>query len=217
MKIETDDLIPLQNDETPPPPKKRARRSDAKANRQLILQTAQRLFAEKGLDNVAMMAIAEAAGVGQGTLYRAFANKGELCVALMDEDLQVFQEKTLILFRELSQETALVQLKQFLIQVIDFLDNHATLMCEAQNHQLLGEELSPTGLHTWFHQTVGLILNRAKAKGEISEEIDVIFATNAILSTLSPTIFVHYRQTLDLSIEKIQSDLWRWVVKGLAV
>jgi len=37
-----------------------------------------------------MQEIARAAGVGQGTLYRRFANKGQLCMALVDTQMSDF-------------------------------------------------------------------------------------------------------------------------------
>lgn len=68
-----------------------AERADAARNRQRVLSAAARLFAERGVDHVSMDAVAEAAGVGKGTVFRRFGDKAGLAAALLDErerDLQ---------------------------------------------------------------------------------------------------------------------------------
>lgn len=215
MSLAKNDLLPLHSDESEGQPPKRARRADAVANRELILQTAETLFAAQGVENVKMMAIAEAAGIGQGTLYRAFANKGELCLALMDEDLRAFQEAMLILFRERHAQPALGLLEQFLDRLIHFLDSHAALMCEAQNYQLFSDEIGYTGLHVWFHQTVGLILQRALNEGHIRAECDVAYATDAILAPLNPMLFTHHRRNLGMEVTQISRELRKLVLQGI--
>lgn len=50
-----------------------------------ILQTALRLFSEKGYHNVSMHDIAKEAEFGMGTLYKYFNNKEELYKALINE------------------------------------------------------------------------------------------------------------------------------------
>lgn len=59
-------------------------RSDARRNRQRILDAARVLFAEHGLD-VSMEEIAGRAGVGVGTAYRRFANRDALIDALFED------------------------------------------------------------------------------------------------------------------------------------
>src|SRR3954453_10780945 len=61
----------------------RSERRDSIENRQRILATARRLFAEQGADETSMNQLAQAAGVGPGTLYRHFAHKGVLYAALL--------------------------------------------------------------------------------------------------------------------------------------
>jgi AcrR family transcriptional regulator len=58
----------------------RALRADARRNRERLLEAAQRLFRERGLE-VSVAEIAEAAGVGRGTLFRNFASKEDLIEA----------------------------------------------------------------------------------------------------------------------------------------
>src|SRR5262245_37310503 len=133
MKFETGDVIPLQVPESYLFPK-RPKRADAVANRELILSTAQHLFTEQGVAPICMATIAEAAGVGKGTLYRCFANKGELCLALMDKDMRLFQDKILQLFRDKFEQPALVKFDLFLDQLVYFMDFHAPLLREVELH-----------------------------------------------------------------------------------
>ncbi len=65
----------------------RRERRDTVEHRQRILDAARALFATKGVDTTSMHEIARSAGVGQGTLYRRYADKGELCGALLSESL----------------------------------------------------------------------------------------------------------------------------------
>jgi AcrR family transcriptional regulator len=62
-------------------------RRDAERNRQLILEAARRLFAERGLD-VSMDQIARSAAVGVGTVYRRFPDKAVLIDALFEDRLE---------------------------------------------------------------------------------------------------------------------------------
>ncbi len=58
----------------------------AAGNRQAILRSARRLFAEQGF-LVPLTAIAREAGVGQGVLYRHFPTRMALALAVFDENL----------------------------------------------------------------------------------------------------------------------------------
>ena len=64
--------------------KPRALRRDAARNRERLLAAARELFADQGFE-VTLDDVARHAGVGVGTAYRRFANKGELLDALFAE------------------------------------------------------------------------------------------------------------------------------------
>lgn len=67
-------------------------RADAARNRLRVLAAAERLFARRGVAGVTMDEVAAEAGVGKGTLYRRFGDKGGLAVALLDERERELQQ-----------------------------------------------------------------------------------------------------------------------------
>ncbi|MGG6312758.1 TetR/AcrR family transcriptional regulator [Paenibacillus macerans] len=56
--------------------------------RERILEAAQQLFREFGLEGVSMYMIAKTAGIGQGSLYRRYADIGEICSDLLKENTE---------------------------------------------------------------------------------------------------------------------------------
>jgi AcrR family transcriptional regulator len=62
-------------------------RADAERNRRRILDAARDVFASDGL-GVGVDAIARAAGVGVGTLYRRFPTKEELLRAVVEDGVE---------------------------------------------------------------------------------------------------------------------------------
>jgi AcrR family transcriptional regulator len=67
-------------------------RADAVRNREKVLAAAERLFAELGPCSVSMDAVAAAAGVGKGTLFRHFGDRAGLVQAVLSERERRFQE-----------------------------------------------------------------------------------------------------------------------------
>src|SRR6476646_653324 len=67
-------------------------RADAARNRERILCAARRLFDERGAGCVSMDDVAEAAGVGKGTLFRRCGSRASLAAAVLSERERSFQE-----------------------------------------------------------------------------------------------------------------------------
>lgn len=66
-------------------------RADAARNRARLLEAAGRLVAERGADAVTMEAVAAAACVGKGTVFRRFGDRTGLLTALLDHSEKKFQ------------------------------------------------------------------------------------------------------------------------------
>ncbi|MFC3799981.1 TetR/AcrR family transcriptional regulator [Cohnella sp. GCM10012308] len=98
------------------------KRSDAAENCRLILQAAKKLFAEQGVQTVSMHQIAKTAGVGQGTLYRCYAHKGDLCAAIAEQvgmDTVKQLEAFLLNHKDLPASERIGGVLQYIIQFID--------------------------------------------------------------------------------------------------
>ncbi|RAY14110.1 TetR/AcrR family transcriptional regulator [Actinomadura craniellae] len=72
---------------SPAPGAAPAGRVDARRNREIVLRTAKRVFAEEGLE-VSLGQIAQRAGVGAGTVYRHFPSKEILIEAVLAEHIE---------------------------------------------------------------------------------------------------------------------------------
>lgn len=150
-------------------PNARPSRADALKNRELLLRTAQRLFAENGVEAVSMSAVAEGAGVGKGTLYRHFPNKGELIQELLDEDQRTLQNTTLAHLRE--QGDPLDNLIWFLHEAMAFIERHEEILLGSEQ---VGEALAHPA-HLWWHRTIRGLLRQINPSLDADYTADVLY------------------------------------------
>ena len=195
----------------------RTERRDAAENRLRILQVARMLFAERGVAAVNMADIALAAGVGKGTLYRRFANKGELCFALMDEHLTGFQNEMLAQMQQMSLAgiPKLQQLSIFLMALVHFTEEHVPLLCEVQQislQQVAGQNLQLP--HFWQYMTIQGLLEAANIAGEFPPGLDISLLADTLLAPLSADFYRFLRQVRGFSPEQIGMGLQN-IVLGL--
>ncbi|MGW7426748.1 TetR/AcrR family transcriptional regulator [Streptomyces sp. NPDC054813] len=74
-----------------PAPEEPCLRADAARNRARLLEAAARLIAEHGVAGVTMEAVAAAAEVGKGTVFRRFGDRTGLLMALLDHSSRQLQ------------------------------------------------------------------------------------------------------------------------------
>lgn len=186
MKRDMVSLNLIQN----PPNEARPERRDAAENRQLILETAARLFAARGVQDVCMAEIAKEAGIGKGTLYRRFSNKGELCLSLLDGDYQLFQNQQLAHFQEQIQMqlSPTEQLIGFLTQLLHFIFDHVDLLNEIEQVGLDDDRVDVNIPHWWNHLTIRSLLQLAVNHGEVSPDADLEYIASALLAPLDSRI-----------------------------
>lgn len=149
----------------------RPTRADAVKNRDLLLKTAAQLFEIHDASVVTMSTIAQAAGVGKGTLYRHFASKTDLCHALLDEDQRELQNRTLLRLR--NQNPPLEDLAWYLEQVVDFVIKHMPLLSVVG--ETSGESALAHQAHIWWRQTIRGLLGRSGIAGDLDYMADTLY------------------------------------------
>lgn len=191
-------------------------RCDAAQNRRRILEVAKDLLTEGKLGDTSMQEIARAAKVGQGTLYRRFADKGELCEALFADDLEVFREAADAYLREHALDrSALARLKWLLAAKIRFVDAHLPLFLAS--HEVAGSKRYDNfkkSHHLWNVERVTELLNEAQAHGE-ADIHDVAFATDAILASFSAPLLAYQRRALGYSLGRVIAGVTEVFIRGL--
>ena len=177
-------------------------RADAIKNRALLLATAKRLFAQQKVADVTMSAVADAAGVGKGTLYRHFDNKFELSVALLDEDQRDLQERTLCRMRDNGNNMA--TLKWFIAEVLLFTERNSELLCvSAGENGPVGSLAHPA--HWWWRQTVrGLV-------AQINTACNADYVADAIFILLDVHTVYYLRQERGYSLEQVTTNMQNMV------
>jgi AcrR family transcriptional regulator len=196
-----------------PPPERR----DAAEHRQHILVVARRLFAERGVDEVSMQQIARAAGVGQGTLYRRYTHKGELCMALLGENVARVGEELREYLASCGPSTpARAQLDYVLSRHVAFNEENAPLlsaMIEAScGHRRAAQYDNP--IYLALHGTVETLLQRAVARGELPP-LDTVYVTDAILAALAIDLYIHQRTRQGFTPERIMAAIRQLYIDGL--
>ena len=118
----------------------RHERKDAMENRQLILQTAHQLFDIHGVQSVSMHQIAKTAGIGQATLYRKYAHKGDLCFDMLDHYAKQFIEQIAQFLDQHQGDDPLRRLSGLMDFWIDAIEEKADLIAELASHMNLNCE-----------------------------------------------------------------------------
>ena len=185
-------------------PSGRGERRDAARNRRLILDTARMLFGERGVTCVTMEEIARASGVGKGTLYRRFPNKGFLCQALLDEPTRRLQQQTLEVLREY-ETSALEKIDALLDALVAFTAENLDLLYGG-HEPLCGADRLERFSHPaydWRRSTVLGLLRTAVSEGDVDDGLDLEYLAAALLAPLDVDFYYYQYRVQGLSVQRI--------------
>ncbi len=194
----------------------RKERRDAAEHRQRVLRAARELFSTYGVDATSMAEIARKAGVGQGTLYRRYAHKGELCGALLIEHAHQLWSEIDTYLDAHTQEPVLDQIAFFLQRIAAFNEDNAMLlgaMVDAACGPRRGDSFhSP--FYQWLRSRMNRLLSQAVARNEIAP-LDIEATVDLLLAPLAIDLYMFQRNELGYSTERIITAFNRLVFDGL--
>ncbi len=183
-------------------------RSDAARNRIKIVEAARVSFEEHGVTRVTMEDVARAAGVGKGTLYRRFPNKGLLCQALLDEPTRRVQEDAMRLVAA-PGVAPLTKLGEFLERIVEFTEENLDLLYGG-NEPLCGADRMARFAHPaydWRRWTILGLLRAADKEGDLEEGLDLEYIAAAILAPLDVDFYYYQRRVQGIPQDRISAGL----------
>lgn len=164
-----------------------AERADAARNRKRILTAARRLLGRRPIHEICMDEVAKAAGVGKGTLYRRFADRSSLCLALLDDSEKDLQERVLAGFDLPADAPALTQLFVLLEALLTFTMENAALLSEAAAFERGQVARFEIPVHVWRRRELMRRISAAERAGSLPP-LDAAMAADLILAGMDPDL-----------------------------
>ncbi|WEH38463.1 TetR/AcrR family transcriptional regulator [Streptomyces sp. NBC_01218] len=193
-------LLPLAGHGAAPEPRERA---DAARNRIRLLEAASRLVREVGAEHVTMEAVAAAAQVGKGTVFRRFGDRVGLMTALLDHAEKEFQTAVICGPPPLGPGAPpRERLEEFGVRTIRHTMKYVDLYLQADNCPSRRYQ-APARTVRAAHVTD--LLRRSGVGG------DAELLTQALLAYLDPSFLNFHRNGRCFPAERIE-DGWRDLV-----
>jgi AcrR family transcriptional regulator len=181
--------LPLINAEPP-------ERADAARNRRLVLDAARELFAENP-SCVTMEAVAAAAGVGKGTVFRRFGDRASLARAVISEVEAELQEQMIRGAAPLGPGAPPCErLLAFGRAYLEFLERHSDTLLAAEYGAT--PAIRQAGAPYAFYRTHLTLLLREAGCGERGD-----YLADVLLAPLSSATFKYHRELRGLSPEEL--------------
>lgn len=169
-----------------------------------MLDAAARVFAAEGLE-ASMPAVASAAGVGVGTIYRAFGSKEELIAALAADRVDLFGRDTRAAIESPEPWRALVDLIELTAdrQAADYVVTEA--LASLSDHPAVVQAQDRAG------EAIADLMQRAKDEGDLrpdfeTADLQMFFAALGAAQHIVPSGSRAWKRLLGLLIDGLRAD-----------
>ena len=163
------------------------------AHRKEILQSAEKVFAEKGFFQTTMNEIADVAEFGTGTLYKYFKSKEQLYFTLIDEQVEELHR---LVKAELSQKTsAMERIKKVLGLQFEFIEKNRNFfriyISERSRFEWNVKDDFGKGIHNKMVAYIKILAQviREGVKGGEFKPIDPMDSAHALVGIVNSFVF----------------------------
>ncbi|MCD7035100.1 TetR/AcrR family transcriptional regulator [Metabacillus sp. GX 13764] len=177
----------------------RSIRADAKRNIQALLEAAMKVFAESGVD-APVREIAEAAGVGVGTVYRHYPQRSDLIQAVFRQEVDACAEAAEELAERYEPAEALSQWMQ---RFVDFIAAKRGLAAALHSGDPAYSAL-PAYFEERLNPALKTLLETAEAAGEVradAEPDELLRAAASLCTTVKKGDAVHAKKMAALIVD----------------
>ncbi|GGI98106.1 TetR/AcrR family transcriptional regulator [Streptomyces brasiliensis] len=172
-------------------------RADAARNRARLLEAAARLVKEQGAAQLTMEAVAVAASVGKGTVFRRFGDRIGLLTALLDHSEKKFQAAFLSGPPPLGPGAGPVErLRAFGVELLRRTHDELDLQLAAEPSADRRFSLPPRRVQ---HSHVVLLLRQAVP------EADSELLAHTLMGYLNPVLAHHLTRQCDMPLERLEA------------
>jgi AcrR family transcriptional regulator len=181
----------------PAAPEEPCLRADAARNRARLLEAAARLIAEHGVAGVTMEAVAAAAQVGKGTVFRRFGDRTGLLMALLDHSGRQLQADFLSGPPPLGPGAPpLVRLRAFGVAVL-------YRFAEQLDLQLAAE---PEPERRFSHPAAGALRTHVTMLlRQIVPDADCELLSHTLMASLDPALIHHLTRQRGMPMERLEA------------
>lgn len=191
----------------------RRERKDALEHRQLILQTAKALFNEHGVHPVSMHQIAKTAGVGQATLYRRYAHKGDLCLDVLQDYSNQLMNEINIYLEDNKMASAEQRLTGIIDHFIEAVEEKSDLIIEMEVKMNCTDDRGNffhSPMYKFFRDKMSeLIVDIASDSPQFPLHADI--TAHAIICSMSPVGYFHIKQEKGYNMEQMKQSFHQMI------
>jgi AcrR family transcriptional regulator len=186
------------------PSSPRTDRRDKIRNRAKVLHAAAELFSRAGVGNVTVDEVAEQAGVGVGTIYRGFGDKGGLVAAILNERERTLQDQLLSGPPPLGPGAPPAERIHAFLDALCRLVEHSFELLVVSENNTTGARYRIGSYGAWRLHLSALLREAGAARAKPS---DAELLADALLAPLAADLYRHQRRELGVSAKRIRDTV----------